>query len=180
VTTTSQPARGGGFAVPRRVNGELVFAIAIGALGGYVLATTGDIYQPPGSTVVGPRVFPYVVGTLLLGIGVVLVAAVLRGHTAPPEDSEDLDSDVPTSWVTIGALIAALLVHVNLIVPAGWPVAAAVLFAATAFVLGSRQLVLTPLISIGLALVLQFLFAHVLGLGLPAGPLLEGVTWFRG
>ena len=180
MTTASPRARGGRFAAPRRVDGELVFAIAICALGGYVLATTGDIYQPPGSTVVGPRVFPYVVGALLLGIGVLLVVAVLRGHTGAPDDSEDLDADAPTSWVTIGALVAVLLVHVNLIVPAGWPVAAAVLFAATAFVLGSRRLVLTPLVSIGLALVLQFLFSHVLGLGLPAGPLLEGVTWFRG
>jgi putative tricarboxylic transport membrane protein len=74
----------------------------------------------------------------------------------------------------------ALLVHVNLIVPAGWPVAAAVLFAATAFVLGSRRIVFTLLVSVGLALLLQFLFSHVLGLGLPAGPLLEGVPWFRG
>lgn len=178
--TTSTQARGGRLAVPRRVNGELGFAIAIAALGGYVLATTGNIYQPPGSTVVGPRVFPYVVGALLLGIGVVLVVQVMRGHTGAPDDSEDLDADAPTSWLTIGALVAALLVHVNLIVPAGWPVAAAVLFAATAFVLGSRRFVLTPLIAIGLALLLQFLFSHVLGLGLPAGPLLEGVTWFRG
>jgi len=180
VTTISRLARGGRFAAPRRVSGELVFAVAISALGGYVLATTGDIYQPPGSTVVGPRVFPYVVGALLLVLGVVLVVQVLRGRTGAPDDAEDLDADAPTSWLTIGALIAALLVHVNLIVPAGWPVAAAVLFAATAFILGARTIVRTLLISVGLALLLQVLFAHVLGLGLPPGPLLEGVTWFRG
>ena len=164
----------------RPVEGELLFAVGVAALGGFVLATTGDIYQPTGSTVVGPRVFPYVVGAILLVIGIALVVAILRGHTGVPDESEDLDSEARTSWLTIGVLIAALLVHVNLIVPAGWPVAAAVLFAATSFVLGARKVVLTVAISVALAVVLQVLFAHVLGLSLPPGPLFEGVTWFRG
>jgi putative tricarboxylic transport membrane protein len=173
--------RGGEVAAPRRpVTGELVFALAVAALGGFVLVTTGDIYQPPGTTVVGPRVFPYVVGAMLLVLGVALVVAVLRGHTGSPEESEDLDADAPTSWATIVALVVVLMVHVNLIVPAGWPVAAAVLFAATSFILGSRRVLLTLGISVALAVALQVLFAHVLGLGLPPGPLLEGVTWFRG
>lgn len=179
---TSGPlARGGNTAAPRQpLNGELIFALAMSALGGFVLATTGDIFQPPGSTAVGPRVFPYIVGALLLVIGIVLTTLVLRGHTGVPEDSEDLDHGARTSWPTIVALVIALVVHVNLITTAGWPVAAAVLFAATSFVLGARRVVPTIGISSALAVVLQVLFAYVLGLSLPPGPLLEGVPWFRG
>lgn len=179
--TSGHLARGGDIAALRQsLNGELVFALAVSALGAFVLATTGDIYQPPGSTTVGPRVFPYVVGTFLLVIGIVLTTLVLRGHTGVPDDSEDLDAGAPTSWPTIIALVVVLLVHVNLITTAGWPVAAALLFAATSFVLGARRVVPTIGISVALAVVLQVLFAHVLGLGLPPGPLLEGVPWFRG
>ena len=178
---TSTPVTRGGWSAPRRApGGELVFAVGICALGGFVLATTGDIYQPPGSTVVGPRVFPYVVGALLLVLGLALTVQVLRGRTGVPDESEDVDAAAPTSWLTVGAIVAALLGHVNLIVPAGWPVAAAFLFAATSFVLGARRVVLTLAVSAALAIVLQFLFAHVLGLGIPPGPLLEGVTLLHG
>lgn len=165
---------------PRRDQriGELVFAIAVAALGGFILATTGDIYQPPSSTTVGPRVFPYVVGTGLLLIGVLLVVAVLRGRLGSPEASEDVDADARTSWGTVALLVVVLLVHVNLIVPAGWPIAAAALFAGSAFVLGNRQPVRTCLIAVALGIGLHLLFGQVLGVSLPAGPLLSGIPGF--
>lgn len=162
------------------VVGELVFALMIAALGGFLLATTGDIYQPPNSTSVGPRVFPYVVGTGLLVLGVGLVVAVLRGKVGQADESEDLDADARTSWGTIALLVVILLAHVNLIVPAGWPIAAAVLFAGAAFTLGNRTWVRTILIALALGVGLHLLFGQVLGVSLPAGPLLEGVSIFNG
>lgn len=178
--TAGTTSRDGARTVPRGLlSGELWFAIAIAATGGYVLVATGDIYQPA-STTVGPRVFPYVVGAALLVLGILTVVQVLRGKQGTAEDSEDLDADATTSWLTVVGLVVVLLVHVNLIVPAGWPAACAVLFAGSAFVLGSRRIVLTIAIAIALALLAQFLFANRLGLGLPPGPLLEGVTWLNG
>lgn len=178
--TSATRAPGTVAALRSRVGGELVFALGVLGLGVFVLIATGDIYEPPSGTSVGPRVFPYVVGALLLLVGTALTGLVLAGRSGEPEESEDLDADASTSWVTVVALVVALVVHVNLIEPAGWPVAAAVLFAACAFVLGARRVLLTLAISVALSVVLQVLFAHLLGLSLPPGPLLEEVTWFRG
>ena len=61
-----------------------------------------------------------------------------------------------------------------LIEPLGWPLSGSLLFWGGAFALGSRA----PLRDVPIALAMGFgsyyLFAHVLGLYLPAGPL-EGV-----
>ena len=67
-----------------------------------------------------------------------------------------------------------------LIIPAGWPVAAAVLFSGSAIVLGARPWWRATVIGVLLALVLQASFAGGLGVALPAGPLLEGVSFLNG
>lgn len=182
----SDPTRGAATADPGsragrpRVGGELVFALLVAGLGAFILLTTGDIYQPPSATTVGPRVFPYVVGTGLSVIGVLLVVAVLRGHTGQPEQSEDVDSEARTSWVTLALLAVVLVVHVNLIVPAGWPIAAAVLFFGCAVTLGERRFVRTALIAVALGVGLHLLFGQLLGVSLPPGPLLVNVPGFDG
>lgn len=158
---------------------ELIFAGLIAALGAFILVQTGSIYSPP-TNVLGPRTMPYVVGIGLTVLGLLLVAQVLRGKLGAAEQSEDVDATSSTKWSTVACLVAVLVVHAQLIEPFGWPVAAVVLFAGATFALGGRRWVLTVVISVVLALTLQFLMAHVMGLGLPAGPLLEGVAVLHG
>lgn len=158
---------------------ELIFAVVIAALGVFVLLKTGDIFEPP-TNKLGPRVVPYIVGTGLAVLGGLLVIQVLRGKLGAAEESEDFDADASTNWITVGLLIAVLLIHSVLISPLGWPIAAAFLFAGGTFILGGRRIVATVAIAIALALLLQFLFAHVLGIGLPAGPGLDQIGIFNG
>ncbi|MCP2263402.1 tripartite tricarboxylate transporter TctB family protein [Promicromonospora thailandica] len=165
---------------PRRRWGELVLAAATAALGGYVLVAAGDIVVPGSTNTLGPRAFPYLVGAMLVAAGVVLVILVLTGRAGQEEGGEDVDPTVRTDWLTVGLLVAALVVHVFTINVLGWPFAAALLFAAAAVVLGARPWWRAALVGLVLGLVIQVVFGGLLGLSLPPGPLLEGVPFLRG
>lgn len=160
--------------------GELVFAAAVVGLGVFALARAGSITEPLAGGALGPRTLPYIVGTALVLCGLATLAQVLRGHRGEAEQSEDLDPNADTHWVTVGILVGLFVVHALLIQPLGWPIAAAVLFAGAAWALGATSPLRAAVGGILLALVIQVAFAGLLGVSLPAGPLLEGVPILRG
>ncbi|HEX6231749.1 MAG TPA: tripartite tricarboxylate transporter TctB family protein [Jiangellaceae bacterium] len=160
--------------------GELVFAAGIAGLGVFALARAGSIVEPVTAGVLGPRVLPYIVGTALVILGLATLIRVLRGHFGEAEKGEDIDPHAHTHWPTVVILVALLALHAALIVPLGWPVAAAVLFVGAAWTFGAKPRHRAVLIGVPLALVLQAAFAGGLGLSLPPGPLLEGVPIFSG
>jgi putative tricarboxylic transport membrane protein len=160
--------------------GELGFAGGVVALGVFSLVRAGSINEPVTAGSMGPRVLPYVVGAALVLSGLAVAAAVLRGHRGEAEQGEDVADDDHTDWVTVGLLVGMLLIHIFLIVPVGWPFAAAVLFGGSAIVLGAKPWWRAVVIGLLLAFVLQAAFAGGLGVSLPAGPLLEGVSFLGG
>lgn len=160
--------------------GELAFAGGVVALGVFALVRAGSINEPITAGSMGPRALPYLVGGALVLSGLAVVVAVLRGHRGEAEHGEDVADDGHTDWRVVGLLVALFLVHVFLIIPAGWPVAAAVLFSGSAIVLGAKPWWRATVIGLLLALVLQASFAGGLGVSLPAGPLLEGVSFLDG
>ncbi|MFD7021363.1 tripartite tricarboxylate transporter TctB family protein [Promicromonospora sukumoe] len=165
---------------PRRRWGELVLALATTALGAYVLVAAGSIIVPGSTNTLGPRAFPYLVGAMLVAAGLVLVALVLTGRGGQEEGGEDVDPTIRTDWLTVALLAVVLVVHVFAINVVGWPFAAALLFAGAAVVLGARPWWRAALVGLVLGLVIQVIFGGMLGLSLPAGPLLEGVSFLRG
>jgi putative tricarboxylic transport membrane protein len=180
-TTQASPGPPAGPSTGRTTSvGELLFAGGVVALGVFALLRAGTINEPISAGSLGPRTLPYLVGGALVVSGLAVVVTVLRGDRGQAEESEDVADDDHTDWVTVGMLVALLVVHVFLIVPAGWPVAATVLFAGSAVVLGARPWWRAALIGLVLALVLQVAFAGGLGVSLPAGPLLEGVSFLDG
>lgn len=165
---------------PRRRWGELVLAVATTALGAYVLLAAGSITVPGSTNTLGPRAFPYLVGGMLLVVGVALVVLVLIGKAGEEEGGEDVDPTVRTDWLTVVLLVVTLVVHVFAINVVGWPFAAALLFGGSAVVLGARPWWRAALVGLALGLVVQVIFGGLLGLSLPPGPLLEGVPFLRG
>ncbi|MGO1511390.1 MAG: tripartite tricarboxylate transporter TctB family protein [Actinomycetales bacterium] len=160
--------------------GEIVFAVAVVALGAYILLDAGNINVPITAGAMGPRTMPYLVGGLLVLSGLGVLATLARGGRGETEESEDTDSAAGTDWGTVGILVAVVIAHIALIEPIGWPFAATVLFAGTAVTLGARPIWRTLLVGLVMALVIQVAMAGGLGISLPAGPLLEGVEIFRG
>ena len=165
---------------PARPLGELIFAGMIICIGIVGFVAGAQIPTPPSAGVVGPRVFPFIVSAIMVAIGIGLLFQLLRGHTGAAEEGEDIDPDVKTDWLTVGKLVGFLGIHIALIVPLGWPVAAAVLFFGAAWSLGAKPWWRNAVIAVVLALILQFVFAGLLGVSLPAGFLLEGVEIFNG
>lgn len=166
---------------PRPPIGELAFAAVCAALGVYAIVGAGFIRVPPGSaSVLGPRVFPYAVGVLLVAASAAVIVQIARGRRGVPDDGEDIDPDAPTDWLTVGKLVVCFLSQLVLIELAGWPVAVTVLFAGAAWSLGAKRWWVALLVGLGLGLTTQLVFGTWLGLSLPPGPLLDWIPIFHG
>ncbi|MFB9908920.1 tripartite tricarboxylate transporter TctB family protein [Allokutzneria oryzae] len=161
-----------------RPSGELLLVVLLAGLGVYTLGTTPSIMVPPMAENAGPRLFPYLIGGLLVGVAVLLGVQVLRGKAAPPEEGEDVDPDAGTDWRAVLLLIGLFAGHAVLIEPIGWPLAAALLFSGVAVVLGARRWWLIVLASLVLAVGLWSVFVFGLGAYLPGGPLQGLVNGF--
>ncbi len=180
MSTSVQNSPGSGTtAAPGKPIGELVFALIIVSIGVVGFVAGAGIQTPPSASDLGPRAFPIAVSALLVVVGAGLVLQVLRGHRGAADEGEDVDLEAKTDWLTVGKLAAFVLVHAFLIVPLGWPVAAAFLFFGAAWSLGARPWWRNLVTAIVLALVLQFVFGGLLGVSLPPG-FLEGFGVFGG
>ncbi|WP_414471647.1 tripartite tricarboxylate transporter TctB family protein [Microvirga sp. M2] len=112
---------------------------------------------------VGPKAMPVIVaiGLALLAVGNGIGA--LRGDL--PE-RESLD------WKPIILIVGGLAVLITLIaIGGGFMIGTAILFATTSAAFGRRAFVTDLLLGIVIALVVYLLFAKLLTLSLPAGPL---------
>ena len=160
--------------------GEIVFPVAVVALAVFALVRAGSITVPISAGAMGPRVLPYLVGSAMLLAAVAVVVGVLRGHGGAAEQGEDVDPHAHTDWPTVLKLILLVGLHIVLITPVGWPIAAAVLFTGAAWTFGAKPRLRAAVIGTALAFVLQIAFAGGLGVSLPPGPLLEGVPFLHG
>lgn len=167
-------------AVRSRPVGEVVFAVAVVALGAYALVDARNINVPITAGAMGPRMMPYLVGGLLVLSGLGVLLTLVRGGHGEAEEGEDVDPRAHTDWGTVAVLVAIVVAHIALIRPVGWPLAATVLFGGTAVTLGARPVWRAVALGVVVALVIQAAMAGGLGVSLPAGPLLERVTIFRG
>jgi putative tricarboxylic transport membrane protein len=164
-TTSGTAAR---VAVP-----EVVVSLVVVALGVFTVVDAHRIDVPLSSNVVGPRVFPYAVGLVLVAAGLAVLVGALRGRRAEPEAGEDVDTDAPTDWPTLAKVVIGFALHVLLVDTLGWALAGALLFAVVSWALGGNPV---KAVAAGLVLgfVVQAVFVTGLGVTLPAGPF-EGV-----
>jgi putative tricarboxylic transport membrane protein len=132
----------------------------------------GALSLPQAATyaVVGPGLFPAVIGAGLVVLGALLLVAIARGERFEPQETEDADAtrlpSRPAFWTTV----VAGLVPVLVIRPLGFPLAAALTFALTARAFGSRRLLLDLGVGLFLGVGCWLLFSRLLGLSLPGFP----------
>jgi putative tricarboxylic transport membrane protein len=150
----------------RAVAGEALIAIALIALGAFIILDATTIRVAVTYARIGPRVIPYGVGAGLLVLGVLLLAGARARLAARPAD-EDRRWDA-AALLRVAAGLAAQLA---LIKPLGFVISSAILFTFAASAFGSRR----PWLDLPIGLVLAALtflgFTRGLGLTLPAGPL---------
>ena len=148
-------------------------AALLAALGLYTVfdATTLKVgFADP----VGPRVFPYVIGSVMVLLGILLAVATARGDRGEPEGGEDVDLDARPDMVTVLKLVGILVFNIATIDFLGWAVTGAILFAGCAWSLGSR----TPVrdIVIGVVISVGSWYFFYSGLDIPLSPgILDGI-----
>lgn len=152
---------------------QLGLAALLGAVGLYTVydATTLEVgFADP----VGPSVFPYVIGGVLVLLAVLLVVSTLRGERGEVEGGEDVDLDQPADWVTVAKLVGVIVFAIATVDLLGWAITGGLLFAGAAWALGSRTLVRDVIVGFVLAVVSWYAF--YVGLGIPLSPgILDGI-----
>ena len=164
----------------RRSASAVAMALAVMALGAFVIFDTATGLTGPSYAEVGPGVFPLIVGAALLLAGLGLLLESLRGQWRVAwveRDPSNGASSLPLRNVLLVA--AALILNVVLFTPLGFIPASAVLFACVSAAFGSRRLVLDAIVGIAFAAAIYMIFVHGLGLHLPAGDLWESMPWKR-
>lgn len=123
---------------------------------------------------VGPKLFPIVIGVVLIVLAIILAIAIPRGSVGEADAGEDVDPNMPGDWRTVGLLVAVFVALILLVNPLGWVITGTLFFAAAATVLGSRHYIRNIAIGLVLALVSFYGFYSGLGIPLPAG-VLDGI-----
>jgi putative tricarboxylic transport membrane protein len=152
-----------GPAAPRRPDrAALVIAVALALLAAVIFWKTRGMPVTAQYARVGPTTFPYVIaaGLGLLAIGTAVSA--WRGSFPAREH----DHVAPILWI-VGGLAAQML----LLKTAGFSIATGALFALAARGFGRGPLWLTFPIGVVFAFAVWVVFARLLQLSLPAGPL---------
>jgi putative tricarboxylic transport membrane protein len=144
----------------------LLIGLGLIAIAAVIATDAMNMRVPPVHAKVGPRVFPYVVSSGMAVAGAVIAWQAWR-RTFTVEDQQ-------TDWGAVAVIAAGLILHMNLLKPAGFVPAAAVLFLSVTFAFGSRRYLRDAAVGLVLAAVAYLSFTKLLGLQLPAG-LLAGL-----
>lgn len=136
--------------------------VAVAAFGLYVIREAALLVPPSGYNPAGPELFPYIIGSATLGLGILLLIGELSGR------SIDF-TPVELSWGDIGCGFLALAVPIFFVESLGWVISCTLLFVIAARAFGSRRALLDALVGALLAVGTLVLFAYVLGLRLPGG-----------
>jgi putative tricarboxylic transport membrane protein len=167
-STTSGRVKG---AVDKAQYGLAAFLVVVG---GYVVYDATGLDKGFADQPVQPYAFPYVIGAVLIGLGIALAVATSRGDRPQAEEGEDVDLTEKGDARTVAMLAGVFVLNIALIDWLGWAITGAIVFAGSAWVLGSRTWARD--IAIGAALSVGTFYGFYVGLGIPipAG-ILDGV-----
>ena len=74
---------------------------------------------------VGPKLFPIVIGVVLILLAIVLAVAIPRGSVGEADAGEDVDPNMPSDWRTVGMLVGVFVATILLVKPLGWAITGA-------------------------------------------------------
>lgn len=140
----------------------LIIAAALALLGAVIAWDASRLGAGGAYARIGPQTIPYAIAICLGLLAVWTVVEAIRGDF-PAREKQEL---APVAWI-VGGLVAQLI----LIRYVGFSIATAILFALTARGLGKVSLPLALLVGLVLCTAIWFVFARLLALTLPSGPL---------
>ena len=146
--------------------GEAVLGAGVLALGLFVAVETALLKVAPTHAAIGPRLFPGLIATGLIIVGLLVLREAVFGHIAH-ERGFELD------WPAVAWVAAGLVVQLWLVEWLGWIVATALLFLAGTLAFQDRRVLLNLAIGLVLAGLTFWIFNDGLGLSLPVGTVFE-------
>jgi putative tricarboxylic transport membrane protein len=152
---------------------QFVLAAVLAAVGVYTIVDARGLNVGFGDPV-GPRVFPYLIGSGMVVLAVLLAVATARGDVAEGEEGEDIDLTTPPDWVTVGKLVGIFVLNLLLVNLLGWAITGALFFAGSAWALGSRTLLRDLIVGAVLSVASWYFFYVGLGVQLTPG-ILDGI-----
>jgi putative tricarboxylic transport membrane protein len=142
---------------------ELVLALAVIAAGVSLLLGAFRIGAGAGYDRIGPRFFPYVVATGLVGLGGCYAVSMWWSRRPSAED----EPTSPVNWVAFGYLTASFLLQVVILEPVGFVLASTLQFWLVTQAFGSRTRGRDAVVAVVVALTVYLAFSRGLGLTLP-------------
>ncbi|MBO9197252.1 tripartite tricarboxylate transporter TctB family protein [Rhizobium sp. 16-449-1b] len=140
----------------------LVIAAVLVAMAAVIFFDVARLNETTGYSQVGPATVPHWIAYVLVGLGIWTVFAAFR-RDFPERERQEVG---PVVWV-----VAGLVAQMVLIRPLGFSIATGVLFGLAAAGFGARRIWISIPVGIVICLGIYWLFAVVLQLSLPAGPL---------
>jgi putative tricarboxylic transport membrane protein len=140
----------------------LAIAAALAAIAAVIFLDVSRLREMAGYSQVGPATVPNWIAFALIGLAIWTVVEAFRGDF-PEREKQQFG---PVVWI-----VAGLAAQMLLLTTAGFSIATGILFALTAAGFGKRKLWITIPVGIVLCLVIWLIFAGLLQLSLPAGPL---------
>jgi putative tricarboxylic transport membrane protein len=159
---------------PRIDKAQYGLAAFLVAVGGWVLFDALGLEDGFADQPVQPYAVPYIVGSVLVLLGVLLAVATARGDLPESDEGEDIDLTQGADMKTVGMLAAVLVVNLLLINFLGWAITGALLFVGATRALGSRTLLRDVCVGVALSVGSWYAFYVLLGVPIPAG-ILDGV-----
>jgi putative tricarboxylic transport membrane protein len=149
--------------------GELVFTSFLFVVAVTVLVDTAGMTKSNAVGFVGPEVFAYMVGGLLLVLSGAQIIAVLRGERGTPEGVEGGIAVSDPNWKAFGILVSGVVLFALLMPIVGFPIMGAVLYFLVAKAIGAKRTLRTAIIAVLLSGSVFFAFNEGLQLQLPSG-----------
>lgn len=147
----------------RRPDGAaLIIAAILATIAAVIFWQTASMRVVATYAQVGPTTFPYIVATGLAVLSIITAISAWRGKF-PARERENFG---PLVWIAGGLVVQMLLIDT-----VGFSVATGILFAATAKGFGRGPLWRSLLIGIVFSFFIWLVFARLLQLSLPVGPL---------
>ena len=140
----------------------LAIAAVLAIVAAVIFIDVSRLTSTTGYSPVGPASVPYWIAFGLIGLAIWTVFAAFR-RDFPARETQEFG---PVAWVVAGLLAQMILIRF-----VGFSIATGLLFGFAARGFGARRLHISIPIGIAICLAIWYLFAGVLQLSLPAGPL---------
>jgi putative tricarboxylic transport membrane protein len=138
-------------------------------LGLIVFWDTATKELPAFNLTVSPKVFPFAIAFLLMGLSTLLFINILRGDRAIPEGLEAGDAIEKSDYKTFSLVLASLFAYLLLIERAGFIIAASITFFGITVAFGNKKHLRAAVFGTLFIAVIYYSFTHFLNVQLPAG-----------